>query len=646
MVHFICLQAANYLGRGREYTEKLRDGIFRNLPEKSTAKFTVFTDDPEDYPEIKKQPLPEAGLNGWYNKLALFKKDLFPEDELKIYFDLDTVITGALDDIINYQGKFAVLRDFYRYYGYGSGVMIWRGDLSHIWESWDIAGRPEVPGGDQAWLEQVCEPEHLQDIFPGRFASYKVHAQEAIPKGTSVVCFHGIPRPHQCNGWVPHFWKIGGCSTLEFFNDANTAQDKLAENVLHSNKLGLPMLELKDPHDGHAAIVGGGPSLGKNLECLRMRKEHGQHIFAINNSWQYLVENGITPDFHVMLDARAENAAFVPDSGKCYYSSQCDPSVFEKAKDVVLWNHNNTQKIVDGGLFVAGGSTAGLNAISIATMLGYRKIHIYGMDSSYDDDRHHAYEQDLNDNEKTMTVTVGGEEFHTAPWMAEQACQFSELYPQLLSMGCTITIHGEGLLPHMAATGARQEGDVDLRANAILKRLDGPVTGVEVGVFTGALSSKLLCKPDLKLYMVDSWVEADKTSEYYKSTDFHGNLSQSDQDRFYNHSVESTSFAGERRIVIRKDSVTASKDFEDGSLDFVFIDADHTYEGCKADILAWGPKVKEGGWICGHDFRNPNYPSWGVEKAVAELVVENGYKLETDDHYTWFCKKKAWSTLN
>ncbi len=73
----------------------------------------------------------------------------------------------------------------------------------------------------------------------------------------------------------------------------------------------------------------------------------------------------------------------------------------------------------------------------------------------------------------------------------------------------------------------------------------------------------------------------------------------------------------------------------------MFIDADHTYEGCKADILAWAPKVKDGGWISGHDFRNPNYPSWGVEKAVGELVVENGYKLEVDDHYTWFCKKKA-----
>jgi len=642
-LQFICLNAGNYLGRGKEYVEKLRDGIFRNLPEHISAKFTVFTDDPQDYQDIHKRPLPYAGLSGWFNKLALFREGLFPEGDTIIYLDLDTVITGALDDIVKYEGNFAILRDFYRFDGFGSGVMIWKGDHSHIWDSWDIAGRPEVKGGDQAWIEQVVEKvDLLQEIFPGRFVSYKVHASEKIPKGASVVCFHGRPRPHECRGWVEQFWKIGGCSTLEFLNESNTKEDKLIENIKYSTGLNLPLLELGEVNDLHAVFVGGGPSVKNDLWDIKKRKENGQHIFALNNSWQFLEENGIMPDFHVMLDARAENADFVPTMGKGFYASQCAPEVFEKAKDVTLWHHANASKVTEGnGLFVAGGSTVGLNAISIAAMLGYRQIHIYGFDSSYDDDRHHAYDQDLNDGENTITVTVGDQEFHTAPWMAEQASQFMELYPQLNSMGCELTIHGYGLLPHMAATGARQLADVDLRANSILKRLGDNPVGVEIGVFTGALSTRLLCKPDLKLYMVDSWVQADPNSEYYKSTDFHGNLSQADQDRFHDHSVAVTAFAGDRRVVIRKDSLEAAKDFEDNSLDFVFIDADHTYEGCKADILAWAPKVKEGGLISGHDFRNPNYPSWGVEKAVAELVVENGYKLETDDHFTWFCKKKA-----
>jgi hypothetical protein len=635
VIHFICLNSGNYLGRGKQYVEILRDSIARNLSPEIKFKFTVFTDDPDDYQDIHKRPLPHAGLNGWWNKLALFKKDLFPAGETIIYVDLDTVITGSLDDIVKYDGKFAILRDFYRYNGFGSGVMIWNGDWSYIWDSWDIAGMPEIHGGDQAWIEQVVnKPDLLQNVFPGRFVSYKVHASQSIPKGASVVCFHGLPRPHEVTGWVEQFWKIGGCSTLE-----------LIENIKYSNSLGLPLLTLEDAHEEHAVVVGGGPSVRGFVEEIRRRSDEGQLIFALNNSWKWLKEQGIESDYHVMLDARPENAEFVPPTAYGvigYYASQCDKAVFDKALNPVLWNHSNAQPITQGnGYFVAGGSTVGLSALSICAMLGYRKIHIYGFDSSYDEDRHHVYNQDLNDNEKTITVTVGGEEFHTAPWMAEQAVQFSELSPMLLSMGCVLTIHGSGLLPHMAATGARQENDVDLRANAILKRLGDNPVGVEIGVFTGALSTKLLTKPDLKLFMVDSWVQADPKSDYAKSTDFHGNLSQADQDRFYNHSVSVTSFAADRREVIRKDSLEAAKDFEDNSLDFVFIDADHTYEGCKADILAWAPKVKEGGLISGHDFQNPNYPSWGVEQAVGELVVENGYQLETDDHYTWFCKKKA-----
>lgn len=49
------------------------------------------------------------------------------------------------------------------------------------------------------------------------------------------------------------------------------------------------------------------------------------------------------------------------------------------------------------------------------------------------------------------------------------------------------------------------------------------------------------------------------------------------------------------------DSLTASKEFEDGSVDFLFLDGDHRYEPFKEDLKAWLPKMKEGGLICGHD---------------------------------------------
>lgn len=70
---------------------------------------------------------------------------------------------------------------------------------------------------------------------------------------------------------------------------------------------------------------------------------------------------------------------------------------------------------------------------------------------------------------------------------------------------------------------------------------------------------------------------------------------------------------------VRMDSVQASSRYEDRSLDFVFIDGSHLYEAVKADIQAWLPKVKLGGFIGGHDYNNSNEPLNGVQKAVDEV---------------------------
>lgn len=60
---------------------------------------------------------------------------------------------------------------------------------------------------------------------------------------------------------------------------------------------------------------------------------------------------------------------------------------------------------------------------------------------------------------------------------------------------------------------------------------------------------------------------------------------------------------------VRLTSTQASYLYSDGSLDFVFIDADHTKEGFSADLLCWYPKVKSGGVIAGHDYDYPQIKS-------------------------------------
>ena len=56
---------------------------------------------------------------------------------------------------------------------------------------------------------------------------------------------------------------------------------------------------------------------------------------------------------------------------------------------------------------------------------------------------------------------------------------------------------------------------------------------------------------------------------------------------------------------IRMPSIEAARLYEDESLDFVFIDADHTAKGFSADMNCWYPKVKKGGVIAGHDYDYP-----------------------------------------
>jgi predicted O-methyltransferase YrrM len=64
--------------------------------------------------------------------------------------------------------------------------------------------------------------------------------------------------------------------------------------------------------------------------------------------------------------------------------------------------------------------------------------------------------------------------------------------------------------------------------------------------------------------------------------------------------------------------------FDDGSVDFVFIDGDHSYEGCRKDIDAWLPKIRAGGFISGHDYSWPT-----VKDAIADTI--GAVELRPDD---------------
>jgi len=168
------------------------------------------------------------------------------------------------------------------------------------------------------------------------------------------------------------------------------------------------------------------------------------------------------------------------------------------------------------------------------------------------------------------------------------------------------------------------------RARAIFERLKdikNPVVA-EIGVFTGALSAQLLKRPDLTLYMIDSW-GTNHSQEYKDTNDFHTTLTAQQQENNYNRSNNVAIEFQPRGKMLRMDSVAAASEFEDGFFDLVFIDADHSYEGCKADIIAWSPKTKI---LSGHDYENNTQDfKFGVTEAVDEF-----FNPDLGENYTWF----------
>lgn len=177
------------------------------------------------------------------------------------------------------------------------------------------------------------------------------------------------------------------------------------------------------------------------------------------------------------------------------------------------------------------------------------------------------------------------------------------------------------------------------RWESILKRipLDRPLIGVEVGVWVGTTAERILkARPMVTHIMVDPWKMPKPGGRYEQSPDGIAKKDQVYFDDCYKKTVDAVEGFGNRAIIIRKKSLPASNNFKDGSLDYVFIDAEHTYEGLKEDTLAWLPKVRLGGWIGGHDIDNlPRFP--GIRKAVEEIF---GDDFEVDGDHTWFVRIK------
>jgi hypothetical protein len=161
----------------------------------------------------------------------------------------------------------------------------------------------------------------------------------------------------------------------------------------------------------------------------------------------------------------------------------------------------------------------------------------------------------------------------------------------------------------------------------LIRKLGHNVTGLELGVWSGHNLAYLLeqCSNVSMLYGVDPYLPYQDWNRFI-DTDFINSVRATAEQNLAHFPTRSK--------LINTNSVEAAKQFSDNSLDFIFIDGDHSYERCFEDLNLWYSKVRPGGLFSGHDFSLV-----GVNKAILDFRRQNNiddfFKVIPNDVWYW-----------
>lgn len=163
--------------------------------------------------------------------------------------------------------------------------------------------------------------------------------------------------------------------------------------------------------------------------------------------------------------------------------------------------------------------------------------------------------------------------------------------------------------------------------------------GVELGVLRGDFSSHILKYwKGKRLYLVDAWTHIEGLQDVNNGDN---NIQLDNLAKTFMKVYGQK----ERAIILRAFSEFACTMFKDEQLDFVFVDADHSYDKVKEDLINWYPKVKPGGLFCGHDYDKTERAittKIEVKSAVDDWAKENNITVSVSgdaEFSTWYVWK-------
>lgn len=175
----------------------------------------------------------------------------------------------------------------------------------------------------------------------------------------------------------------------------------------------------------------------------------------------------------------------------------------------------------------------------------------------------------------------------------------------------------------------------------VLPQIGTNSSAVEVGVWRGhysmdihrALKPKQYWGVDPYLYR-ENYADAPDALEY---------VSQHNLDQLH-FKVDLLFQCMSNSKLLRTTGQEAAAQFEDQSLDFVYIDGDHSYEFVSGDCAAWWPKIRKGGILAGHDYTSGNPQKghvYGVIEAVTEHCERYNLTVQTtqEQYATWWVTK-------
>lgn len=157
----------------------------------------------------------------------------------------------------------------------------------------------------------------------------------------------------------------------------------------------------------------------------------------------------------------------------------------------------------------------------------------------------------------------------------------------------------------------RSENRFDLWCNFISQTKSREV--VELGVYKGNFAEKALksCPMIQNYIMIDSWRNL---ADWNKPA----NADDRTFEEIYKEAIKKTDFAKNRRRILRGRTIEVISEIENESLDFGYIDADHTLRGITIDLINIFPKIKANGFIAGDDF---NDSIWQHNSAFEPTLV-------------------------